>query len=103
MVGIWYGAMNGMFLSVDYALAIDCLPDRAQSARWLAIWGVASFIGTSVGPLVYSLILHFADREYDEDDGSKETVQEGYTTMLLVGAFLMALCAFGLLLVKPRR
>jgi len=90
--------VNGMFLSVDYALAIDVLPNREQSARWLAIWGIASFIGTSIGPTIFALILHFSD---ENEDGT--TAQSGYTVMLLIGAFWMVLCASGLVLVKPRR
>ena len=97
-VGIYYGAMNGMFLSVDYALAIDCLPNREQSARWLAIWGIASFIGTSIGPTIFALILHFAP---ETEDGA--TAQSGYTQMLLIGAFWMVLCAAGLVFVRPKR
>jgi len=97
-VGVYYGAMNGMFLSVDYALAIDCLPSREQSARWLAIWGIASFIGTSIGPTMFALILHFAPVT---TDGA--TAQSGYTQMLLVGAFWMVLCTAGLVLVRPKR
>jgi len=97
-VGVYYGAVNGMFLSVDYALAIDVLPNREQSARWLAIWGIASFIGTSIGPTIFALILHFSD---ENEDGT--TAQSGYTVMLLIGAFWMVLCASGLVLVKPRR
>lgn len=86
----YYGAVNGMFLSVDYALAIDCLPSRENAARWLAIWGVASFIGTSIGPTVYSLILHFSpDADKSSDYGSS---QDGYTKMLLVGSGWMIMC-----------
>ena len=100
-IGAYYGAMNGMFLSVDYALAIDCLPSREDAARWLAIWGVASFIGTSIGPTMFSLILHFAPRP---DEGRVYgSSQAGYDAMLLAGAAWMALCAAFLHLVRPNK
>lgn len=41
-LGAALGLFNGCYLSVDYALAVDTLPDRAQAARWLSIWSVAS-------------------------------------------------------------
>ena len=96
-VSAYYGAMNGMFLSVDYALAIDCLPSRDNAARWLAIWGVASFIGTSVGPTVYALILHLAP----DGSGGAGAAQGGYDIMLLVGASWMVLCTAFLAKVDP--
>jgi MFS family permease len=102
-IGVYYGALNGMFLSVDYALAIDCLPSRENAARWLAVWGVASFIGTSIGPTVFALILHFSPQR--ADGRAYGSSQEGYDVMLVVGAVWMALCASFLCLVdskKPR-
>jgi hypothetical protein len=50
--------------SVDYALALETLPSSEDSARWLAVWGVAGFIGaparrpavrSSTRPLLASL------------------------------------------------
>jgi len=59
LAGIW-GAFNGCFTSVDYAIAIDTIPDKAQTARFLGVWGISSFIGTTIGPIVGgSLILFF--------------------------------------------
>ena len=75
--------------SVDYALAIDCLPSREDAARWLAIWGVASFIGTSIGPTMFSLILHFARHPTKV----AHVPPSRYDAMLLAGAAWMALCA----------
>ena len=43
--GAVYGIGNGAYLSVDYALACQTIPDRSQTARFLGIWGVATFIG----------------------------------------------------------
>jgi MFS family permease len=100
-IGVYYGALNGMFLSVDYALAIDCLPSRENAARWLAVWGVASFIGTSIGPTIFALILHFSPQR--ADGRAYGSSQEGYDVMLIVGAAWMALCTAFLYLVKPQK
>ena len=48
------GIGNGGYLAMDSALAIDTLPDAKEAARFLGIWGVASFIGTALGPLLVS-------------------------------------------------
>eukprot|EP01062_Namystynia_karyoxenos_P045809 TRINITY_DN34121_c0_g1_i1.p1 TRINITY_DN34121_c0_g1~~TRINITY_DN34121_c0_g1_i1.p1 ORF type:complete len:490 (+),score=141.25 TRINITY_DN34121_c0_g1_i1:71-1540(+) len=57
----FYGLGNGCYLAVDYALALDCLPDKATAARDLGVWGVAAFIGSAVGPLFWGLLLEFGD------------------------------------------
>ena len=52
-----YGFFNGAFLSVDFALALEAMPDQNDAARWMAVWGVAGFIGTTVGPVVSAPLL----------------------------------------------
>jgi len=52
-----YGVGNGAYLSVDLALALDCLPDRKTAAKDLGIWGVSAFIGSTIGPLIEGLAL----------------------------------------------
>lgn len=53
-LGAALGLFNGCYLSVDYALAVDTLPDRTQAARWLAIWSVASAL-----PFPHSILSFF--------------------------------------------
>eukprot|EP00756_Hemistasia_phaeocysticola_P062735 Hpha_TRINITY_DN6179_c0_g1::TRINITY_DN6179_c0_g1_i1::g.165037::m.165037 len=55
-----YGVGNGCYLAVDYALALDCLPSKASSAQDLGIWGIAGFMGSGAGPMVWGAILSFA-------------------------------------------
>ena len=43
-----YGVGNGCYLSVDYALALDCLPNAETVGQDLGIWGIAAFVGTAV-------------------------------------------------------
>ncbi|KAL1529743.1 hypothetical protein AB1Y20_000679 [Prymnesium parvum] len=57
-IAFMYGMGNGSFLTVDYALAVDTLPDKANAAQDLGLWGVAAFIGSSFGPLILGPLLH---------------------------------------------
>lgn len=52
-----YGCGNGCYISVDLALAIDCIPNKKQKAKDLGVWGVAAFIGSALGPGLWMLIM----------------------------------------------
>jgi len=52
-----YGVGSGAYLSVDYALALDCLPKGKTTAEAFGLWGVAGFAGSAIGPLVGGLLL----------------------------------------------
>ena len=45
------GFGNGCYQAVDLALAVDTLPDAAEAARYLGVWGVGAFVGVCLGPL----------------------------------------------------
>jgi len=57
-IGFVYGMGNGSFLTVDYALAVDTLPDKKAAAKDLGLWGVSAFIGSSGGPVILGPLLH---------------------------------------------
>ena len=40
------GLGNGGYLAMDSALAVDVIPEKDKAAKYLGIWGVASFVGT---------------------------------------------------------
>lgn len=42
-LGVVYGSSNGVYLAADYALAVDCLPNKDDGAKDLALWGIAAF------------------------------------------------------------
>jgi len=52
-----YGVGSGAYLSVDYALALDCLPKGKTAGEALGLWGVAGFIGSAGGPLLGGMLL----------------------------------------------
>jgi MFS family permease len=59
MLGFLYGFGNGTFLSVDYALAVDVLPDKSRAAQDLGTWGTAAFLGSTFGSLINGVLLNF--------------------------------------------
>jgi MFS family permease len=54
LFGLGYGA----FLSVDWALALDVLPDRTHNARDLGIWGFATTVPATLAPLIGGVIVY---------------------------------------------
>ena len=58
IIGLAYGMGNGCFLTVDYALAVDTLPNKHNVAKDLGLWGVSAFVGTACGPIVLGPLLH---------------------------------------------
>eukprot|EP00915_Cephaloidophora_sp_WS-2016_P009718 GHVH01013973.1.p1 GENE.GHVH01013973.1~~GHVH01013973.1.p1 ORF type:complete len:899 (-),score=117.46 GHVH01013973.1:98-2794(-) len=51
-----YGFGNGCFLSVDYAIAIAVI-EKSQAAQMLGVWGVSSFIGAAIGPMIFGFLI----------------------------------------------
>eukprot|EP01063_Lacrimia_lanifica_P018451 TRINITY_DN25354_c0_g1_i1.p1 TRINITY_DN25354_c0_g1~~TRINITY_DN25354_c0_g1_i1.p1 ORF type:complete len:494 (+),score=148.73 TRINITY_DN25354_c0_g1_i1:67-1548(+) len=76
-----YGLGNGCYLAVDYALALDVLPNKATSAQDLGVWGIAAFLGSSVGPMLWGGLLAAAGRE----ESSESYTFTGYVLMLSGG------------------
>lgn len=86
------------YLSVDYALACHTLPDRDQAARFLGVWGVATFIGTMVGPLLAGPLLLFFGNMEDPELQGVHYAQGGYIAILTVGCVCMIASA---VLIRP--
>ncbi|GMI49186.1 hypothetical protein TrCOL_g9038 [Triparma columacea] len=87
------GIGNGGYLAMDSALAVDTLPDRTLAARFLGIWGVASFVGTALGPLVGGPVLYVVGEGRERGERGEEGFgDEGYRALLMmsVGYFAMA-------------
>jgi len=47
-----WGVGNGFWRSADYALAMDCMPNKNQTAKELAMWNLGLYLGMSAGNLV---------------------------------------------------
>lgn len=83
-----YGVGNGVYLAVDLALAIDCLPNKEKAAQSLGIWGVSAFIGLSIGPMLWGSLL-----EYSKPEGSAMNYPYLGYAWLLYGGMLCCLAA----------
>jgi len=87
-LGCWYGVGMAAYTSVDYALALDCLPDKAKgSSEALGLWGIAGFVGASAGPFIAAALLQLHGRH-----GGGYTYQ-GYTMMFSMGIASFLGCA----------
>jgi len=91
-LGIGYGVGNGMFLSVDYALACDVLPSLDSAAQSLGVWGVSAFLGSTFGPLISGPLLTIFGWTESPDRYSSA----GYFAVMIMGA-MYVICAAALL------
>lgn len=97
-LGVGYGIGNGMFLSVDYALACDTLPSLESAAQGLGVWGVSAFLGSTLGPLIAAPLLAY----FGWTSSPERYSSTGYTAVNLAGA-IYVICAGGFLCFVKRR
>lgn len=76
-----YGAGNGCFLAVDYALALATIPNKENTTQALGIWGVSAFIGSAIGPLLWGSVIEVFGR----DSVTNHYQYSGYAGMLFGG------------------
>ncbi|CAD7928935.1 unnamed protein product [Amoebophrya sp. A25] len=86
-----YGIAAGCYMSVDYALALDCLPEKSTkgSSEALGLWGISGFIGSYIGPMGGGGLLEFFGSTSQKDHYS----YGGYFALLSVGALMALLSA----------
>mmetsp|Transcript_88122 Transcript_88122/g.247853 ORF Transcript_88122/g.247853 Transcript_88122/m.247853 type:complete len:452 (-) Transcript_88122:35-1390(-) len=89
ILGGLYGLGLGGYLSVDYALAIDCLPEKQKgSSEALGLWGISGFIGSALGPIFGG----FALEALGGWGATGHYSYSGYVVLLLLGVFCLVLC-----------
>jgi MFS family permease len=76
-MGVIFGIALGALSAVDWALAIDVLPDRAFAAKDMGIWGISTNLPQTVAPIVGGAILALT---------SPFGAATGYTILFLVAA-----------------
>lgn len=88
-LGALYGLGIAAYTSVDYALAIDCLPESHKgSSEALGLWGIAGFVGAAVGPLVGGALIEL----HGHAEGGYS--YQGYCMMMTMGIASFVGCAF---------
>ncbi len=87
-----YGVGWGAYLSVDWALALDSIPDLSNVARDLGVWGIASNLPAVLAPAAGGLLL-------------AQAIQPamGYRELFLVTGGVTLLGAFLVLFVRTQR
>eukprot|EP00457_Paulinella_chromatophora_P004574 gb/GEZN01004586.1/.p1 GENE.gb/GEZN01004586.1/~~gb/GEZN01004586.1/.p1 ORF type:complete len:442 (-),score=28.01 gb/GEZN01004586.1/:551-1876(-) len=108
LMGFVYGMGNGVFLSVDYALALDTLPvDGENNARDLGMWGVAAFLGSTLGGAIGGVLLNFIGAPPSSVSslvvGEPFYMYRGYLALLLSGICYLALAVALLPRIKSAR
>lgn len=94
LVALWallYGVGYGAFLSVDWALGLESIPDLANVARDLGVWGIASNFPAVIAPAIGGwVLLHAAD------------AKSGYQFLFLLASGTFFLGSVAVLLVGRR-
>ena len=66
---------------------VDTLPNPETSAKDLGLWGIATFIGASVGPLIGGPLLQFVGRAaVDATTGELRYGLPGYVALMVSGS-----------------
>lgn len=90
------GGAQGCFQTMDYCLALDSLPNQKEAARFMGIWGVAAFVGSSVGPAIGGPTLYYVG----QTDVPGSFSRAGYACVWTIGAIYMLISAFVLRYLK---
>jgi MFS family permease len=56
-LGVVFGLALGAYMAVDWAMAIDVLPDPTFAAKDLGLWGLATSLPQTIAPLVGGAVL----------------------------------------------
>jgi MFS family permease len=111
VVCVILGAANGVYLTMDTSLAVDTLPkdfgeNDSGSGQLLGFWGVTSFVGSALGPMIGGPLLYFfgstsSSKSADTDDSLPDEYSlRGYVVVLSLSAFYFACSALTLRLIK---
>jgi MFS family permease len=56
-VGVFFGLAFGTYSAVDWALAVDVLPDEDFAAKDLGLWGISTNLPQTLAPFIGGLVL----------------------------------------------
>lgn len=101
------GAGNGIYLTTETSLAVDALPHTRRideenppasggDAQLLGLWGIASFIGSTLGPLIGGPLLYIFGSEPEKLDEGQDYSIRGYALVLGLSAIYFLLSALAL-------
>lgn len=97
LLGFIFGLGYGTYISVDWALASDVLPNPDENAKAMAVWHVSMTLPQTISPLVAGSILTLAfTGTVTGSDGSvlPQYAWAGYLALLIACAICFALSGF---------
>eukprot|EP00747_Dinoflagellata_sp_TGD_P166802 gnl/TRDRNA2_/TRDRNA2_190164_c0_seq1.p1 gnl/TRDRNA2_/TRDRNA2_190164_c0~~gnl/TRDRNA2_/TRDRNA2_190164_c0_seq1.p1 ORF type:complete len:463 (+),score=50.53 gnl/TRDRNA2_/TRDRNA2_190164_c0_seq1:183-1571(+) len=104
VLGGAYGIGSGCYLSVDYALALDCLPEKAKgSSEALGLWGISGFLGSALGPMIGGLLLEFLSPYGEPEAEHAHYTYPGYIGMLAMGSCCFIMSGISTIFIKKAK
>jgi MFS family permease len=88
-LGIAYGVGYGLYFAVDWALAVDTLPDKTKSAKDMGLFHVALTLPQAVLPLFGGALIDSLNRSVGGNAGYR-VVFSSAVVFLLVGTVLVS-------------
>jgi MFS family permease len=100
--GVIFGLGYGAYISVDWALGTDVLPDKKDAGKDMAVWHVSMTLPQQIAPLISGLILN-ANKSGEILDDGKKVVTYAWNGYFVVFAFAAICFLFSGLLVRKVR
>lgn len=104
-VGVLFGVGYGAYISVDWALGTDVLPNKKEAGKDMAIWHIAMVLPQAMAAPIAGQLLPLFGYSVEKVDGKSVVhyTQAGYTVIFGVAAFALALGAVLLRNVRSAR
>jgi MFS family permease len=96
LVGIIFGIGYGAYISVDWALGTDVLPNKEEAGKDMAVWHIAMVLPQSIAAPVAGIILQSLGHSETAGANGHNIVHYtngGYMAIFSVAAFALALGA----------
>jgi MFS family permease len=104
-VGATFGLGYGAYISVDWALGTDVLPNKEDAGKDMAVWHISMVLPQSIAPAIAGFLLEAFGSHQEVVGGSEIThyTTTGYQVIFLVSAGFLVLGAVLLRNVKKVR
>jgi MFS family permease len=96
IVACFYGLSMGAYVSVDWALGCDVLPNKENAAKDMGVWHISMVLPQSLAPLISGIILHSSGSSDSVIDGQHVVSYsvQGYSMLFILAAAITLLSGF---------